>query len=199
MMPSTETVSYTRTAILLHWLIALAIFVMLALGWGFDFFQGTTKFFLIQLHKSIGITILLLSLARLGWRMTHKAPPLPSDMPRWEQKAAHVGHCLLYIAMIGLPLSGWALVSASPRNVPTILFGLVPWPHLPVLATLENKKAAAEFLGNVHGLSATLLALLIVGHAFAALRHHFIVRDDVLLRMLPRPCIGFLNRMRGQA
>ena len=198
-MLSTESASYTQTAKTLHWLIALALLFMLALGWSFDYIpKGETKFFFIQLHKSIGITILLLSLLRLAWRLTHKAPPLPASMPVWEQKAAYLVHILLYTAMIGMPLSGWAMVSASPRNIPTLLFGILPWPHLPILPTLDNKKEVSKALLEIHGDAAILLALLVAGHAAAALKHHFITRDDILLRMAPRRCATFLNRLRGQ-
>jgi len=200
-MVSTESASYSRTAKILHWLIALAILFMLGLGWCLDFFpKGEPRFAAIQLHKSIGITILLLSVARLGWRLTHRAPPLPASMPVWEQKAAHIGHFLLYVAMIGMPLSGWAMVSASPRNIPTILYGVLPWPSLPYFSTLDpvSKKAMSDNLQDLHGISAYLLAALVAGHAAAPLKHHFISRDDILLRMVPRKCAAFLNRLRGQ-
>ncbi|MGB9152167.1 MAG: cytochrome b [Alphaproteobacteria bacterium] len=198
-MSSTESASYTRTAKVLHWLIALAIIFMLALGWCMDFFpKGDPRFAAIQLHKSIGITILLLSFVRLGWRSIHRAPPFPTSMSLWEQRAAHAGHLLLYVAMIGMPLTGWAMVSASPRNIPTILYGVLPWPALPYFSTIENKKEMSHFMDNVHDISAYLLAALIAGHAAAALKHHFISRDDILLRMTPRFCAAFLNRLRGQ-
>jgi cytochrome b561 len=198
-LPSTETLHYTRVAKIFHWLIAAAILFQLALGWIFDSFSGETKFFLLQLHKSIGITILLLSLARLGWRFAHHAPPLPGVMPVWEQRAAHIGHFFLYAAMIGMPLTGWALVSASPRNIPTILYGVLPWPNIPVLPTLANKAAVSHFMGGLHGYGAYLFAALIVGHVAAALRHHFFVRDDILLRMAPHGLTGVLKRLRGEA
>ena len=197
-MPSTETASYTRTAKILHWLIALAIIFMLCLGWSFDFLpKNGTKFFLFQLHKSIGITILLLSFARLGWRMMHRAPPLPASMPIWEQRTAHLGHFLLYVCMIGMPLSGWIMVSASSHNIPTILYGLLPWPNFPVAP--ENKEAVDHATDAIHFYTAYVLAALVAGHAAAALKHHFIARDDILLRMAPRFCAGFLNRLRRQS
>jgi cytochrome b561 len=198
-MPSTESADYTKTAKVLHWLIALVLVFMLALGWSFDLFpKGETRFFLIQLHKSIGITILLLVLVRVSWRLTHKVPPLPASMPQWEQKTARIWHVFLYAAIIGMPLSGWAMVSASPTNIPTILYGIVPLPHLPILPDLDNRKEVAHILMNAHGFIATLLALLIVGHVAAALKHHFINHNDVLLRMLPRSWAATLNRWRGQ-
>jgi cytochrome b561 len=191
--------SYTRTAKTLHWLIALAIIFMLALGWCMDLFpKGEPRFFALQLHKSIGITILLLSLVRLGWRLRHKAPPWPSGMKNWEKRTAVSVHWFLYFLMIGMPLSGWALVSASPRNIPTILYGILPWPNLPFLSTLDNKAEVSHFFGDVHGFTAYVLAALVAGHAAAALKHHFISRDDILLRMMPRSGAHFLNRIRGQ-
>jgi len=196
-MRSTLTPSYTRTAMALHWLIALAILFMLALGWSFDFIpKGETKFFLFQLHKSIGITILLLSVMRLGWRLSHRAPPLPLTMPLWEQKAAHIGHGLLYLAMFAMPLTGWAMVSASPTHIPTILFGILPWPALPYLPDLQNNKEVSHNFGKAHGLIAYILAALLAGHVLAALKHHFIARDDILLRMTPHYCAPFLERLR---
>ena len=198
-MASTVSASYTKTAMALHWLIALAIVAMLASGWSFDFFTDDgTKFALIRLHKSLGVTILLLTLFRILWRLAHQAPSLPASLPLWEIKGAKIAHVLLYVASLALPLSGWAMVSASPRNIPTVLFGLVPWPQLPLLQTLEHKKEIAERLGDLHGIGGVLLALLIAGHAAAALRHHFILRNDVLLSIAPRHCGGFLYRLRGR-
>jgi cytochrome b561 len=172
---------------------------MLALGWCLDFFpKGEPRFAAIQLHKSLGFTILLLSVLRLIWRLFHVAPSLPASMPLWEQRAAHAGHFALYVLMIGMPLTGWAMVSASPRNVPTILFGVIQWPHLPILSTLDNKKEVSDFFRDTHSYVAYLLAATVVGHAAAALKHHFVSHDDILLRMAPRCCAGFLNRLRGQ-
>ncbi len=104
-------------------------------------FAPMTKFKLYQLHKSIGVTILLLALCRLGWRLTHRPPPLP-DMPPLQRFAAEAGHVLLYALMLALPLTGWALVSASPLNLPTVLYGVIPWPHLPVPDDLERLRKA---------------------------------------------------------
>ena len=120
-------------------------------------------------------------------------------MPAWEQRVAHIGHVFLYAAMIGIPLSGWALVTAHVPAMPTILFGLVHWPDFPVLATLDNRKDISEALEDAHGLGATVLAILVAGHVAVALKHHFIARDDILLRMMPNCLTGFLNRLRKQA
>jgi cytochrome b561 len=197
-LPSTQSLSYTRTAKLLHWLIALLIIGMLALGWTMGKVSDMSlKFSLFQLHKSIGITILLLSLIRLGWRLTHTAPPLPTGMPLWEKAAAHITHTLFYILIIGMPLTGWIMVSSSTRGIPTMLYGLVQLPNLPYFSTLPNKGDVGHSFGWLHGNLAFLLAGLIVLHIGAAWKHHLFNRDDVLTRMAPRFLHPILNRIRG--
>jgi len=118
---------YSKGAIALHWLIALALAGEIALGFAMP--KDASGFAEYQLHKSIGITILLLSLVRLGWRFTHVQPvPLEGGVTGFLAKAVHVG---FYAFMIAMPLTGWALVSSDPIDVPTVLFGVVPLPHLP--------------------------------------------------------------------
>jgi cytochrome b561 len=183
----------------LHWIIAAAIIFMLGLGWimgGMP--NGADKFAAFQLHKSIGITIMLLALVRLAWRWTHRPPALPDDMQRWEKAAAHGGHVLLYMLMIGMPFVGWIIVSCSSLNLPTILFGIVPWPHLPVLPELADKKDIGHLAGTVHGFLAWVIAVVVCIHAGAALKHHFIDRNDVLMRMAPKFLGGLLKRVRGE-
>jgi cytochrome b561 len=178
---------YTIVAIVLHWLIAGGILALLAIGLVMMHaaIPIATKFQLVQLHKSIGITILFLVLLRLLWRLFHAPPPLPETMPPLERKAAIGAHPLLYLAMVGLPLTGWAVVSVAPLNIPTFLFGLVHWPHMPILSTLTNKAPVSAVVTAIHTYGAWALIAVIALHAAAALRHHFIIRDDVLWRMLP--------------
>ena len=107
-------------------------------------------------------------------------------MPQLERLSAHAGHWLLYFYLIALPLTGWALVSASVLNIPTHLYGVIPWPHLRVLSSLHEKAPVEALLKSIHRYSAWTLLVLVAGHAGAALRHHFLQKDDVLLRMLPR-------------
>jgi cytochrome b561 len=178
---------YTVVAIALHWLIAVGILALLAIGLIMMHASITiaTKFQLFQLHKSIGVTVLFLVIIRLAWRLFHKPPPLPEAMPSLEKKAAAGTHHLLYLAMIGLPLTGWAVVSVAPLNIPTILYGLVYWPHIPFLANLHDKAPVSAVVTAVHTYGAWALIAVVILHIAAALRHHLMVQDDVLWRMLP--------------
>lgn len=186
--PRAASARYTWVAIALHWTIGLGILAMLAMGLAMVHapLAPLLKFKLYQLHKSVGITILLAALLRLVWRFTHRPPPLPGGMPAWERGAAEGTHVLLYLLMIGMPLVGWALVSVAPLNIPTVLYGVLPWPHIPLTAWFGWSKAAASpVLTFLHAYGAYLLIALLALHAGAALRHHLVLRDDVLRRMIP--------------
>jgi len=173
--------TYTTVAVALHWVIALAILAQLATGvWMVDAIkvpetQGQA-FVVYQFHKSLGLAVLALSLARLAWRFVY--PPL-------ERTGAHASHILFYVLMIGMPLLGWAMVSASPFGLPTIVFGLFEWPHIPVLADLEDKKPVEQAFKTAHMAGGFILAGLLILHVGAALKHHFVSRDNVLARMVP--------------
>jgi cytochrome b561 len=181
---------YSGVAIALHWLMALAIIGLIMVGfWMGDAAKDpetrAAAFAAFQLHKSMGLTILLLTLLRLAWRLSHRPPPLPSTMKSWERGAARFTHIGFYVLMIAVPLSGWAMVSASPLGLPTYWFGLFEWPHIGPLAALENKEALKHDFYEAHELLAKLVIGLLLLHVAAALKHHFIDRDDVLSRMLP--------------
>ena len=183
-----ENKRYSAIAMLLHWVIAGAVFYQIWLGASMphgDEVKTIADFEMIQLHKSVGITILLLSLLRLGWRLMNKPPALPASMAGWERVAARISHVGFYVLMIGTPLAGWATVSSSPLGVGTVLYDIVPWPHLPVLPNLENKAEVSEAFAGVHELLVSLLILLLALHIGAVLKHMFISRDGVLARMLP--------------
>jgi cytochrome b561 len=179
---------YTKVAIFLHWVIAAGILALIVIGLVMT--QLTLSpmhmFKLYQLHKSIGITVLLAAVLRLAWRLTHSPPPLPSDMPLVERKAAAASHLVLYAFLFGLPLTGWALVSASVFNIPTVLYGRIPWPDLPFLPDLANKASVEAVLKRVHGYGAWCLIAVLGLHIGASLRHHFFLKDTVLTGMLPR-------------
>ena len=125
---------YDAVAIVLHWLTAFAVLALIGMGLVMtrEHPGSHLQFVLYQWHKSAGVTVLLLTVLRLGWRVLHRAPPLPPAMPDWEKALAHAGHLTLYAVLLAMPLEGWALVSASVFNLPTVLYGLVPLPHLPI-------------------------------------------------------------------
>ena len=178
---------YGTVAMTLHWVIALGILVQIVMGLGMAHLAIPIglKFKLYQLHKSIGITVLFAVVLRVLWRLTHTYPALPEAMPALERRAATGAHLALYGFMLGLPLTGWALVSVSPYNIPTVLFGLIPWPDLPVLSTMPDKNTADAVAGFIHSRLAWVLAALVGLHVLAALRHQFVLRDGILRRMLP--------------
>jgi len=144
------------------------------------------RFVLTQWHKSFGLTVLLLSIMRLGWRFAHHPPADLLSIAAWQQRMAHIAHMLLYVALFSLPITGWILVSASPLNIDTLLFGVIPIPHIPPFSDLENKANIARFFHDIHEIAGNLLILMLLAHAGAALKHHFIDKDITLVRMLPR-------------
>jgi cytochrome b561/polyisoprenoid-binding protein YceI len=190
---------YTAVAIVLHWAIALAIFAMIPLGWWMHdaAAHAATQAKAVaayQLHKSIGLTILALSLARLGWRLMHAAPPLPAHMPAWEKFGARASHWLFYFLIIAMPFTGWLYVSTGwsansdrPLEVPTLYFNLFRVPHLFGLSHLANETRAA--LSHAFMFTHSKFAWVMIGlaalHVAAALKHHFFDQDDVLVRMIP--------------
>jgi cytochrome b561/polyisoprenoid-binding protein YceI len=174
--------------LLKHSCVDIQILFQIMLGWRMDDHGNSAVTFLVfQLHKSIGITILLLSLARLGWRLANPPPPLPAHLKPWERWLAHATHLGFYAIMIGLPLTGWLLVSASRTNIPTLLFGVVPWPHIPGVAELAPPaRLVWHKVGELgHGLLAKLTYLLLALHVAGALKHQLIDRDATLARMIP--------------
>ena len=174
------TNTYTPTAKSLHWLMAVLLFGLLALGFYMhDLPLSPQKLQFYSWHKWAGVAAFLLVLARLAWRVTHVPPALPASMPKPMRFAAHAGHFMLYALMLAIPLSGWLMSSA--KGFQTVWFGVLPLPDL-----LAKDKALGNLLETVHvALNFTLIAVLL-GHVGAALKHHFIDRDDVLTRMLPR-------------
>jgi cytochrome b561 len=179
---------YNTVAMSLHWVIAVLILTNIGLAWYFNTLHGPAKISILQLHKPIGITVLVLSLARLAWRFISPPPPLPASVRGWERVAANTAYALFYVVMIGMPLTGWAMVSAS-RTIavyPINFFG-VHWPAIGSLTTLPATQMhqAHQVFETAHKLGADLVYGLIVLHVAAALRHQFIRRDEVLWRMLP--------------
>ena len=168
---------YSPPAIVLHWLLALLIFVTFPLGvYMHELPLSPDKLKLYSYHKWIGITILMLASLRVMWRVTHTPPPLPDDMARWQRRTSQAVHGLLYLLILAIPLSGWLMSSA--KGFQTVWFGVLPLPDL-----VGKDKALGELLAGVHqALNFTLLILLIL-HVGAALKHHFIERQPFMQRM----------------
>jgi cytochrome b561 len=180
---------YGNVAMTLHWLIAALVLTNLYLGLSFDSYpKGDPSLFqVVQIHKSIGLSVLVLSLARLIWRLVNPVPPLPAGMSPLLKFAAHATHYLLYFLIIAIPLSGWAMVSASRLSIPTHYFGLFDWPNIGFIANmpLDQKHGLHEPLEAIHTYLAWSAIVLVVLHVAAALYHQFFRRDDVLRRMFP--------------
>lgn len=178
---------YHGAAITLHWLLAALLVFQFALGLRLDEVPGPLKFTAFQFHKSIGITILLLSLTRLALRLML---PRPAELGEGlQQLAGRVTHWAFYGVMLLVPLSGWIIVSTAKVKVPTVLFGVVPWPHLPLPALFNDPAALA------HTVLAWALPALIVLHV-AAVIYHLRQRDTVPGRMFPgalAPALGVLS------
>ena len=170
---------YTATAIALHWAVALLIFGAFAIGlYAVALEVSPQKLKLYSWHKWIGVTVALLVVARLAWRLWHPAPALPPGMARWEQFVASGTHVVLYVLLFALPITGWLMSSAA--GFPVVYFGVLPLPDL-----VAKNKELADVLKTVHyWLNKTLLVLIVL-HVAAALKHHVLDRDDVLTRMLP--------------
>jgi cytochrome b561 len=162
---------YTRVASVLHWLIALAILANFVFGtWMVDLDLSPAKLRYYSYHKWLGVSIFLLVLVRIAWRLGHRPPALPADMPTWERVAAGVSHFALYGLTLAVPISGWLFSSA--KGFKTVYFAVLPIPDL-----LAKNPPLADQL--------KLMALLVLLHVAAALKHHFMDRDDVLVRMWP--------------
>jgi cytochrome b561 len=169
---------YGWQAMLLHWLLAVIVIGMLCLGYLLDDMpRGPTKVFYVDLHRSFGVLALVLVLLRLLWRARHTPPPLPLTVPRWQRIAAAVTHGLLYLCILLQPLSGYLASSFGKNGVKFFGMGLPQWGW--------DDKPLRSFFGEVHGLVATALVVLVVIHVLAALKHLLLNRDQVFQRMLP--------------
>jgi cytochrome b561 len=180
---------YGSVAMTLHWVIAALVLANLCLGLYMTDLPRTdeNRFMLFQLHKSFGLTVLVLSFARLGWRLINPVPPPPRGLNPLLRIGARVAHAVLYALIIAIPLAGWAMVSSSSLGLPTPYFGLFAWPNISFLAAMTPTEKAAnlDFFKETHQLLAYLAIALVTLHVLAALYHQFLRRDDVLKRMLP--------------
>jgi cytochrome b561 len=196
---SLDNTRYTKTAKILHWLIAIAIFGMFALGWfmsdlpkeapkqmAYDLFdwgiytwqldkEASPRTFYFNLHKSIGVTIFVLILFRIFWRITHKAPAMLASYKAWESKLASRVHRLLYVLMFALPLSGIIMAVASKYGI--------KWFGIEFIGGLDNTPLREAFK-EVHEIVGIVILLVLVLHIVGALKHKFIDKDETMSRML---------------
>lgn len=173
---------YHPVAVLLHWVMALAFFGMLAMGLAMSNLEleKSLQFKMYQWHKSLGVLLLLAFFARIMVRIITRQPPLPKVMKKTERNAAKLGHWLLYAWMIALPLSGWVMVSSSAYGLPTIVFGWFTWPHVPDIA---GNKELSELAAELHEWLAYAFILLILGHIGAVIKHRMVEKENLLPRM----------------
>lgn len=184
---SAQSERYTSVAITLHWVIALAILGMIFGGWYMtDLPDGAPgQYFLFQMHKSVGITILLLTIARIIWRGMNPPPALPNDMNGLEKTASHLVHIGFYGLMILLPLTGWLYSSVSVKlDVPTVLYFAVSWPDVPFVEGLKTE-AASGVVNFIHSKLAWVTLTLLALHVAGAVKHEISAEEGVLKRMLP--------------
>ena len=168
-------------SILFHWTMAGLLFGQFWLGW---YMQGVRnlidQYSLYQWHKSFGLTILGLALLRILWSVTSRRPKLPDDMPAGEKSLARTSHIALYLGLVLVPMTGWAVVSTAPLPIANWFFGLFVVPPLPLGISLH----AEQLWSSLHGFLAYAMIFIAGVHVLAALRHHFRNKDDVLRRML---------------
>jgi cytochrome b561 len=143
-----------------------------------DLSMSPRKLQLYSWHKWVGVTVFFLLLVRVGWRITHQPPALPEQMSKLQRIASHVGHTALYLLMIAIPISGWLMSSA--KGYQTVWFGVLPIPDV-----LGKDKQLGDALAELHGALNGLLMFIVAIHVLAALKHHFIDRDNILRRILP--------------
>ncbi|MEI9985429.1 MAG: cytochrome b [Aliidongia sp.] len=176
-LPAYASERYDTVQIALHWLTALLVVAAICLIWIDGYLpRGDLKTTLFFLHRSCGVTVLALTVLRLAWRLGHQAPPPPASLPLWQQSAARISHWLLYAILLVMPVTGF--VSSAAQGHAVSVFFLFDLPLLP------EDKPLAKLAGSIHVTLQWLVYALIVLHAVAALRHHFVLRDNVLRRML---------------
>jgi cytochrome b561 len=169
---------YDSVARVLHWVMAVAILALWVIGHMIDALpKGPVRSEVIGLHKTIGVILLVMAVARLAWRLARPQPALPVSMPAKERLMASAGHVGLYLLMVLIPLDGILLSQSAGREVS--VFGLA----LPVLVGKDD--ALKEVLKGGHVALGWVLAVVLAGHVAAALRHRFILKDDIMARMLP--------------
>ena len=186
-MTTTPTTRYTRTAMALHWAMALLISLNIGLIWIVELVPVERIRLVIDTHKSTGITVLGLAIMRLIWRFAHQPPQLPGTYASWERRASHAAHGLLYGLIFLMPLSGWLHDSAwkDAATHPMQLFGLVPWPRIGWIMNLDpaTKLTLHSAFGALHEWAGFGLYALFALHVGGALKHQWVDKEKELQRM----------------
>jgi cytochrome b561 len=184
-----ETGRYTVPAMVFHWLVALGIACNFLIVWTVDSLPKSAERPMVNLHKSIGLTVLGLAFLRVIWRLTHRPPPIPSGYPKWERGLAHAAHYALYALIFAMPLTGWIHDSAfkDASKFPLTLFGVIPWFRLGFITHLDpaTKEQVHQQWGEIHGFLGWCLLAVVVLHILGALKHQFLDRDPEIQRMWP--------------
>jgi cytochrome b561 len=168
---------YTRPAAALHALIAILVFGLFALGlYMAGLPLSPQKLKLYSYHKWAGVSVFVLVLLRIVWRLAHKPPPFPATVSSFQARAAHAGHALLYVLLLAVPLSGWIMSSA--KGFQTVWFGVLPLPDL-----VGKDKALGDALQLLHRYLNYAFMAVVAGHVLMALKHQFLDRDGTLGRM----------------
>lgn len=174
-----------------HWLVFLLLIGSFGLAWTMDGMRlSPAKLEIISWHKWVGVTVFLVVVLRLGWRLVNTTPTHPPDTKPLHKAAAALSHFLLYLILIVMPITGWIMSSA--KNLPVVYLGLFQIP-----GPFAGDKAVARQMEEVHETLATVLLVLVAVHVLAALFHHFFLRDNVLRRMLPWPARLRDDRPKG--
>ena len=171
---------YSKMAIALHWLIGIALLGQIVFGFLLDDLapRGTPeRSAIINLHKSCGLVLSLLIVARLAWRLAHKPPALPASLPAWQQKAAPLGHWAMYACMVVMPVSGYIASKFSKHGIKFFGTALRPWG--------TDLPAVYGFFNGLHVATAWFFSMLIIGHVAMAAKHSLIDRDGLFSRMWP--------------
>lgn len=173
-----EPQTYTRTAVVMHWMIGVLLIAEVAFGFLLDTIapRGTpARAATINLHKSFGVLLLVLIVARIWWRLRHRPPAWPAFMPNWQRAAAEWVHRTMYACMLVAPLAGYIASNFSKHGLMILGTRIPPWgPDLPKVY---------ELLNRLHDIAAYILAVLVVGHVLIALKHAWVDRDAMIARM----------------
>jgi cytochrome b561 len=181
---------YTRLAMLFHWVVAVLITINVILVLSVDAMPDSFERPIINLHKSIGLTVLGLAIMRLFWRLAHPAPALPPAYALWERKLAHAAHIFLYLLIFLMPITGWIHDSAwkGAAAHPLTLFGVIPWFRIGFIAHQDpaTKEQIHSLFSAIHSSLAYVLYAMVAVHIAGALKHQFFDRQPELQRMWPR-------------